>query len=238
MSGNGGGGADAGAGAGGAAADSRTRVLAAVRSALGRGPDGGDAERSEAIEARIAAHETHVRPPVEGDLAARFAAKAEVASATFAPVRRVEDVSRAVAAYLEEHGLGKDIVATSDPLLERVPWSNELSVERRAAEARDRTSVVGAYAGIAETGTVVFVSDRTTPTTLNFLPETHVAVLARGRLVAHLEDVWARLRAERTALPRTVNFITGPSRTGDIELQLELGAHGPRRLHVILVEDG
>ena len=138
---------------------------------------------------------------------------------------------------MEGLGLDKEIVATTDPLVERVRWSNEFAVARRAAEAGDRVSVTGAFAGIAETGTLVFVSDRTTPTTLNFLPETHIAVLARDRLVAHLEDVWALLRAERAGgPPRTVNFITGPSRTGDIELQLELGAHGPRRLHVLLVD--
>ena len=222
-------------GSGGAASDARARVLGAVRAAVLRDP-GEAAARMEEIEARIAAHEVHVRPTVEGDLVARFAEKVELVASTFAPVPGVEGISRAVADYLEEQGLDKEIVVTTDPLLERVRWSNEFAVARRAADPGDRVSVVGAYAGIAETGTLVFVSDRTTPTTLNFLPETHVAVLAQDRLVAHLEDVWARLRAERAAPPRTVNFITGPSRTGDIELQLEIGAHGPRRLHVLLVD--
>ena len=222
-------------GPGGAPSGARARVLDAVRAAVNRDP-GEAAARMEEIEARIAAHEVHVRPPVEGDLVARFAEKVELVASTFDPVPGVEGVSRAVADYLEEQGLDKEIVVTTDPLLERVRWSNEFAVARRAAEPEDRVSVTGAYAGIAETGTLVFVSDRETPTTLNFLPETHVAVLARDRLVAHLEDVWTLLRAERTRPPRTVNFITGPSRTGDIELQLELGAHGPRRLHVLLVD--
>ena len=222
------------AGSGGAPSDARARILGAVRAAVRRDPAEA-AARMEEIEARIAAHEVHVRPTVEGDLVARFAEKVELVAASFAPVAGIDGVSRAVADYLDEHGLDKEVVVTTDPLLERVRWSNEFAVARRAADPADRVSVTSAYAGIAETGTVVFVSDRTTPTTLNFLPETHVAVLARDRLVAHLEDVWARLRAERGAPPRTVNFITGPSRTGDIELQLEIGAHGPRRLHVILV---
>ncbi len=222
-------------GSGRAPADSRARVMGAVRAALDHDPAKSAARREE-VEARIAAHEVHVRPPVEGDLAARFAEKVELVAATFAPVREIDGVSRAVADYLEGLGLDKEIVVTTDPLVARVRWSNEFAVARRAAEPDDRVSVTGAYAGIAETGTLVFLSDRATPTTLNFLPETHVAVLARDRIVAHLEDVWARLRAERPAPPRTVNFITGPSRTGDIELQLELGAHGPRRLHVILVD--
>ena len=222
-------------GSGGAPVDARARVLDAVRSAVRRDPAQAAAGR-KAIEARIAAHEVHVRPAVEGDLVARFAEKVELVASTYASVDGVDGVSKAVSDYLDEHGLEKEIVVTTDPLVGRVRWSNELAVARRAAEPEDRVSVTGAYAGVAETGTLVFVSDRATPTTLNFMPETHVAVLARDRLVAHLEDVWARLRAERAAAPRTVNLITGPSRTGDIELQLELGAHGPRRLHVLLVD--
>ena len=221
-------------GSGGAPSDARARVLDAVRAAVRRDP-GEAAARMEEVEARIAAHEVHVRPPVEGDLVARFAEKVELVASTFVPVPGVEGISRAVADYLEEQGLDKEIVVTTDPLLEQVRWSNEFAVARRAAEPEDRVSVTGAFAGVAETGTLVFVSDRRTPTTLNFMPETHVAVLAHDRLVAHLEDVWALLRAERAQPPRTVNFITGPSRTGDIELQLELGAHGPRRLHVLLI---
>jgi L-lactate dehydrogenase complex protein LldG len=82
----------------------------------------------------------------------------------------------------------------------------------------------------------MLISGEATPTTLNFLPDTHVVVLRAGQVVASYEDGWDLLR-ERGALPRTVNFITGPSRTGDIEQRIELGAHGPRRLHVILVDD-
>ena len=213
----------------------RERVLGAVRSAVRRDPAEADSRRQE-IERRLAAREAHVRPPVEGDLVARFAEKVKLVASTFASVPGIEGVSRAVADYLDERGLGKEIVVTTDSFLEQVRWSNEFAVARRAADPGDCVSVTGAFAGVAETGTLVFVSDRETPTTLNFLPETHVAVLARDRLVAHPEDVWAVLRAERPASPRTVNFITGPSRTGDIELQLELGAHGPRRLHVLLVD--
>ena len=190
-------------------ADARARVLDAVRAAVRRDPAEA-ASRREEIEARIAAHEVHVRPAVEGDLAARFAEKAALVSTSLAPVAGIDGVSRAVADYLEEHRLDKEIVVTTDPLMERVRWSNEFAVARRAAEPEDRVSVTGAYAGIAETGTVVFVSDRATPTTLNFLPETHVAVLARDRLVAHSEDVWARLG--RSAPLRRAPSTSSPGR--------------------------
>ena len=75
------------------------------------------------------------------------------------------------------------------------------------------------------------------PTTLNFLPDTHIVVLRASQVVGPYEDAWARLRAAATAMPRTVNFVTGPSRTADIEQTIQLGAHGPRRLHIVLIDD-
>ena len=137
--------------------------------------------------------------------------------------------------HIEEHGLGESIVAA--PGLEDVQWSNRLAVERRAARGSDQLSVTGAFAGIAETGSVMLLSGPESPTTLNFLPEDHVVVLRESRIVAHLEDAWTMLREERGSMPRTVNLICGPSKTGDVELVILEGAHGPRRLHVIVVRE-
>jgi L-lactate dehydrogenase complex protein LldG len=81
------------------------------------------------------------------------------------------------------------------------------------------------------------------PTTLNVLPDTSIVVLRTSRIVGAYEEAWDRLRAERTDpvsggfMPRNVMLVTGPSRSADIEQTLELGAHGPRRLHVVLIED-
>jgi len=55
--------------------------------------------------------------------------------------------------------------------------------------------------------------------------------------VASMEESWAALRAEFGQLPRAVNFISGPSRTGDIEQTIVLGAHGPYRVHIIIVRN-
>jgi L-lactate dehydrogenase complex protein LldG len=74
-----------------------------------------------------------------------------------------------------------------------------------------------------------------TPPTVSLLPETHIAVLLESCIVRSMEDAWARLRSRRTGMPRTVNFISGPSRTADIEQTVTLGAHGPYRVHIILV---
>jgi L-lactate dehydrogenase complex protein LldG len=83
----------------------------------------------------------------------------------------------------------------------------------------------------------MLTSGADTPSTLNFLPDTHVVVLKAGDVVGPYEDALDRVRAKGNGMPRTINFVTGPSRTGDIEQQIQLGAHGPRRLHILLVEE-
>jgi L-lactate dehydrogenase complex protein LldG len=128
-----------------------------------------------------------------------------------------------------------------DPGLDGIPWHSWplLRIRRGRAEAEDRVSLTPCHAAIAETGTLMLISGPQTPTTLNFLPETHIVLVRGDQVLATYEDGWDRLRAAETAgmLPRAVNFITGPSRTADIEQHIELGAHGPRRLHIVLVED-
>jgi len=96
------------------------------------------------------------------------------------------------------------------------------------------TGLTTAFAAIAETGTLMLLSGPHGPTTLNFLPSTHVVVLFESQVTGAYEDAWDLLRA-LPDMPRTVNLITGPSRTGDIEQTIYLGAHGPLNLHVVLV---
>jgi L-lactate dehydrogenase complex protein LldG len=94
-----------------------------------------------------------------------------------------------------------------------------------------------AFAGVAETGTLVMASGADNPTTLNFLPDTHIVVVDAKDVAGDYEMVWARVRETfgTDALPRAINLITGPSRSADIAQILILGAHGPRRLHVLVV---
>ena len=95
--------------------------------------------------------------------------------------------------------------------------------------------VTGVFCALAETGTLAMVSGADTPASASLLPETHVAVVPVARLVPHMEDAWDLMRAELGQLPRAVNFISGPSRTADIEQSVVLGAHGPYRVHIVLV---
>ncbi len=224
----------------------RDQILETVRRSLKRGQGDGDAAARARVEARLS--ETPRGPvPARAQIPLAeqvdlFEAMAVEQAATVARVARPEDVPAAVADYLKAANLAPRIRLAPDPELEGLPWDGQplLEVETGKAEAADQVSVTGTFAGVAETGTLLLVSGPQSPTTLNFLPETHIAVLRASRMVGPYEDAWDRVRAlyGRGSLPRTVNFITGPSRTADIEQTIQLGAHGPRRLHIVLIEDG
>lgn len=219
----------------------RDAVLSAIRTALGRGALEGEA--LAAAEARIAERSRNLipqrgqRPPAER--VALFVEMAEAVSATVVRVDGLDAVPDAVASFLAGLNLPSAIRLAPDPALAAIPWDARptLEVTSGRAEDRDLTSVTAAAAGIAETGTLMLASSAASPTTLNFLPDNHIVVLHAGQVVGAYEDGWDLLRANG-GIPRTVNFVTGPSRTGDIEQKIQLGAHGPRRLHIVLVEDG
>jgi len=227
---------------------SREQILGSIRRSLKRGPlDTG--ARSE-LEERIAEHRRNLVParaaalphPAQVDL---FRAMAEEVQTTVTRVARVEDVPAAVADYLSQRNLPSRLVMTPDPQLDGIPWQERpmLDIRRGRAEDGDQVGVTACFAGIAETGTLMLVSGAQSPTRNNFLPDTHIVVMRGRQVVPSYEEGWTRLRDAqrgadgRAAMPRTVNFITGPSRTGDIEQRLELGAHGPRRLHIVLIDD-
>jgi L-lactate dehydrogenase complex protein LldG len=161
----------------------------------------------------------------------------------FGSVSRVVDVDAipgAVADYLAAQNLSGSVVMAPHPALQALPWSARplLDVREGAAKGSDAVSVQHVFAGIAETGTLMLPSSLERPVTLNLLVETEIAVVWASTIVGAYEEAWDKLRAEVGGMPRNVMLITGPSRSADIEQTLELGAHGPRRLHVVLVEDG
>lgn len=215
----------------------RSRVLADIRRSLKRSSPLPDSVR-EGLDARLRAARPNLQPVYEGSVVERFVQKIEAVSGI---VTRVEDhsgIARAVEAHVEKWALPFDIVVAPDPKLDGIPWSNRFVVERRAAVGADRISVTGSFAAIGETGSLVLLSSPVSPTTLNFLPEDHLIVLQESRIVRYMEDVWTLMRQEVEHIPRTVNLITGPSKTGDVEQIIQEGAHGPRRLHVILLAAG
>lgn len=220
----------------------RDEILNTVRRSLGAAP--GDAARRAAVDARIAAGMPGLRPQRgQGDFEMRahtFMEEAQRVNATVERVASLNDVPDAAARYLRERNLAARLRMGEDERLTAMPWSaTQIDVTRGASAGDDPNAISFAEAGVAETGTLVFVSGAHNPTTLNFLPDNHIAVVRMGDLESDYEAVWSQLRARfgKGILPRTVNFVTGPSRSADIEQKLLLGAHGPRSLHIIIVND-
>nr|VFJ65818.1 MAG: L-lactate dehydrogenase complex protein LldG [Candidatus Kentron sp. FW] len=220
--------------------NARSAILSRVRTSLER--EGETLSRSvqETLEKRLSAPPATVRPAIpEEDITRRFVMKLEAVAGRVVHVPKIEEVPQAILGHLDRHRLPRQLVATRDPILADIPWPKsepeQITLHYRTATRTDQVSLTCAFSAIAETGTMVLVSGQQTPTTLNFLPEDHIVVLPEDRIVPHMEDVWEKIRATFTSPPRTINLITGPSRTGDIEQTMQLGAHGPRRLTVILV---
>ena len=207
----------------------RAEIFARIRSRVR-----GDAA---AADARLAARRINLIPERGKASLDAFEAMAREASATVARVRNAAEVPGAIADYLRRENLPARAAIAPDPWLAGLDWKRSLLETRPGrADPADEVSVTPALAAVAETGTLVLTSGPGTPTTLNLLPETHIVVVRRDQVVGAYEDAVKRVRAAG-AMPRTVNFITGPSRSADIEQQLQMGAHGPRRLHIVVVDE-
>ncbi len=242
----------------------RAEILDAIRGALKTGrparDEDGDEGKTEdgaggsfdAGEQRLDGHPANLIP-ARGRLGPKarvdlFIREAERVNATVARVSSVSGVPREVARYLAKNNLPMILKIAPGTSEAKVPWTEQtlLSVEEGRADGTEAVSISRAFAGVAETGTLVLLSGPANPTTLNFLPPTHVVMISASEIAGDYEEVWSRLRAsggggdpdqEGHFMPRTVNWITGPSRTADIEQKLLLGAHGPQRLHIVIVDD-
>lgn len=222
--------------------NARDSILSKIRRSTLAAPD--DSTRRATVTERLRSHPAGIVPArgqVTGE--ARIALFVEKAEAVFASVVRVAssaEVPGAVADYLRSKNLPQAIRRGEDARLAALPFDAEpqLAVTVGPSDGQDLAGLSHALAGVAETGTVVLTSGPDNPTTLNFLPEHHLVVVSSEDLVGDYETVWAKVRSIWGAgtMPRALNMITGPSRSGDIEQTMLLGAHGPRSLHLIVVD--
>jgi len=219
----------------------RSTLFASIRASLG--VTGGEPARRAAVAERLKQHPRGIIP-ARGQLppAERlklFAQMVEAANGSAEILSSASEVPAAVSALLRRHNLPMQIRRGGDPRLGRLPWEKErtLEVSTGASDGHQLASVSHAFAGVAETGTLIMASGPDNPTTLNFLPDTHIVVVDAQDIAGDYETVWQRVREKfgTDALPRAINMITGPSRSADIAQILILGAHGPRRLHVLIV---
>lgn len=211
----------------------RDNILARIRSANAlRAGSGG----SQAVAARLAAHPRGPLPKMQWQTRQRFVSCSIDAASTTDEVSTREAVPEAIARYLRDNHLPAAGVCW--PELGNLDWAGAgMEMQARAATGDDKVGVTGCFCGLAETGTLVLLSGEEQHATTSLLPETHIAVLSAQRIVASMEDVWELLRTEVGELPRQINFVSGPSRTADIEMTLVYGAHGPFRVHIVLVDE-
>src|SRR5882762_1293090 len=188
--------------------EARDQILARIRGSLRRGRL--DSARETELRDRVAAHERNLVPTRAAALDCRsrivmFIGMAEEVQATTVRVGSLTAVPEAVAHYLAAENLPAELVLAPDPSLDEIPWSARplLRIRRGRAEAGDAVSLTPCFAAIAETGTLMLISGAQTPTTLNFLPDTHIVVVRDNQVVATYEDGWDRLR-DRCGLPRAI----------------------------------
>ena len=193
-------------------------------------------EQGDAVEAYIARATHGPQPGVGADLVAHFESQAQRMQSTTDRVPDEARVPAAVARFLQANALAP--VAVCWQTLAALDWAAAgLEIEMRAPRDEDLVGITGVFAAVAETGTLVLLSGPQTPTSMHLLPETHVAIVPASRVVAHYEDAFERVRSEAGAVPRAINLVSGPSRTGDIEQTIVVGAHGPYRVHIVIVEN-
>jgi len=212
----------------------RDNILARIRAKQGK-PPAAQADELDAVNNHVAAHPQGPRPRMQADVEARFCERALSLATTVDEIAAEEEIPAAAARYLRTHQL--PMQAACWPQYAALDWAAQgLQVEARPATGSDLVGIGGVFCAIAETGTLMLLSGGDTHAVTSLLPETHIAVVPRRRIVAGMEDAWALLRAKMGGMPRAVNFVSGPSRTADIEQTVTLGAHGPYRVHLLLID--
>lgn len=213
----------------------RQAIFSRIRKAQQRSIEPTQGELN-AVQEYLRRHPSGPRPAIGADMILHFKEQALRMSDTVAEVGSSNDVPVAVAQYLDDLGIAKKAIAWKT--LSDMKWSSAgIEVEFRAPKNEDLVGITGAFCAVAETGSLLLLSSPDTFASASLLPETHIAILPASRIVAAMEDAFALVRNEHGELPRASNFISGPSRTGDIEQTIVLGAHGPYRVHVLIVHD-
>jgi len=217
--------------------NAREKIFAQIRASLQRGKLSPEQEKGLSVKMQ---NPTHSILPARANLTGEALINLFIEQAKYAlaHLERVDSLSRVpqlILQILQEQALPFVLRAASDSVITSLPWQDfpELTVSYGRAFEADKVSLTPCLCGVAETGTLVLLSSHNSPTTLNFLPALHIALLDRKSIVRYYEEAWDLIRT-RDLLPRMVNFITGPSRTADIEQTVQIGVHGPKQVFIIL----
>ncbi len=175
-------------------------------------------------------------PVVDGLLVDNFLAKHGAVHGTSKIVQNYAEVPDAVREFLDTHDLPSKMIMGTSQFLEDIDWPDHWQIETRIARKTDIVSVTDAVCAVAETGTIMLVSSPTCSSTHAFVPENHVVIINAGEVVRHLDDALRMASSKIDERTSGVHMVTGPSKTADVEQTIQYGAHGPRRLHAIIIE--
>jgi len=224
--------------------DTRRVILNSLKDRLER-----SANSRKSIEAMQAEVDDRLADPPTHPLPARGRCMGEERTSLFirmakeagAEVERIASASllpERLSLLLEGWGLNQGLLAATDPMLIALPWAAAgITLRHGRASSMDQVSIAVAYAGVAETGSLLLVATPQSPMSIHLLSDLHVVLLPVSRLFGTMEEAFVHLRRETPGLPSASMFVTGPSRTADIEQQMQLGAHGPRELRVYIDEN-
>ena len=174
-------------------------------------------------------------PPEIKDRMAAFTRGLDKVFATYAFVSSNAEAANEIEKYLQQQGTTGEVVVTDDIRKSGILEGSPLKLVDAPTRGEEASAVTLAYAGIAETGSLVLLSSADSPVTTNFLPDNFICVLKQDDLLNDMESLWSRMHSEQRAMPRATNIVTGPSRTADVEQTIQMGAHGPRRVHVVIL---
>ncbi|HXU09941.1 MAG TPA: lactate utilization protein C [Blastocatellia bacterium] len=222
--------------------DSREEILATIRAAVG----------TSARRDRLSAPEFNLRNSVEetrDELAGRFQSEMTRVGGRFHRATNAESVCAYIEQVAEAEG-AKTIICSTARLADEFGIANRLAAKRIAFitdptesdiltnAARAQIGVTGVDYALAETGSLVLLARPGQPRSVSLLPPVHIALIRPEQIIRGFDELFELLRAdfEATGVKSAVTFITGPSRTADIELTLVVGVHGPQQLHAVLVD--
>ncbi len=187
----------------------------------------------KAANASELAKSSAYRRKVQSDPNIEFVARAEAADGVVYELAAVDDLPAKMQSLYSRNGETVPLHIAPGSSLRELPWGSAPKlILHDTAPGSEAVALSAADFAIAETGTLVFLSGTARPSSWHFLPGVECVLVRRTIIVPALEDLFAKLAGE--TLPATLNLVTGPSRTADIEQTIERGAHGPRALHIFL----
>lgn len=221
--------------------NARNAIFSKIRKSLA--VSGDDQARKATVVSRIAEAKPGLIPArgqlPDAERVQLFITYAEKFGATVTRIGSIAELPGEVSHYLKSRNLPASVRMGEDSLLQDAHFESEpvLTVLSGASDGMDLAAVSHARAGVAESGTLVLTSGPDNPVTLNFLPEYHIVAVKAEDIGGSLEEAFSGITETygKGDMPRTVNFVTGPSRSGDIEQKIIMGAHGPRALHIVVV---